>query len=249
MKYPHSNRRRQPEGSLPRLSLKPDEISPAAPALRRVFIVDDHPMMRAGMVQLIDKQPDIKVCGEANNQAEAFQRISQSRPHLLLSDLSMPGGSGLDFIRDVFALHPGLSILVVSMHDERIYAERALRAGARGYIMKEAGGEKLLVAIRQVLRGQVYLSSIMTMEILNGHSGPAPRSGVSPIGKLSVREFEVLQLMGQGKNTNDIAGKLHLSPKTVAVHRAHIKKKLQLKDATALISYASRWVKSEDVVF
>ncbi len=226
--------------------MKPDANPAASPARRRILIVDDHPMMRAGLVQLIDKQPDLAVCGEAASPAETFHELSRSQPDLLLADLSMPGRSGFDFIRDVHALRAGLPILVVSMHDETIYAERALRAGARGYLMKESGGENLLAAIRWVLRGRVYLSPEMSARILNGLSGRKTRAAGSPIGTLSEREFEVFRLVGQGKSTAEIARQLHLSPKTVDVHRGHLKQKLELKDATALIRYAVRWMETED---
>ena len=193
---------------------------------KRIVIVDDHPMMRAGLFQLIDKQPDIEVCGEAGTTDEAFRQLSQHRPDLLLADLTMPGRSGFEFIRDALALQPSLPILVVSMHDETLYAERALRAGARGYIMKEAGGENLLVAIRLILSGQVYLSQKLTARILDGLSGHIKQGHDSLIGRLSDREFEVFRLLGQGKSTGEIARQLHLSTKTVDVHRAHLKQKL-----------------------
>ena len=220
-------------------------FSAAGPSRQRILIADDHPMMRAGLVQIIGQQPDLEVCGEAGNPVETFHELSRSRPDLLLTDLTMPGRSGFDFIRDVLALHAGLPILVVSMHDELIYAERALRAGARGYIMKESGGEKLLAAIRLVLRGQVYLSPELSAKILDGLSGPKTRATGSLLGKLSDREFEVFQLVGQGKSTVEIARQLHLSPKTVDTHRGHLKQKLELKDATALVRYAVRWVETE----
>ncbi|HXP58990.1 MAG TPA: response regulator transcription factor, partial [Dongiaceae bacterium] len=141
---------------------------------------------------------------------------------------------------------PELLILVVSMHDEAIYAERALRAGARGYVMKEAGGENLLAAIRQVLNGQIYLSARMSARVLENLSDRRPRGSASPIENLTDREFEVFQLVGLGKSTRDIAGQLHLSPKTVDVHRGHIKEKLRLDDATALVRYAVRWVETQN---
>lgn len=202
-------------------------------------------MTRAGMAQLIGKQPDMEVCSEAGNPAEALAQIPLHHPDLLVMDLTMPGRSGVEFIKDVLALHPGLPILVVSMHDELIYAERSLRAGARGYIMKEAGGEKLLAAIRQVLSGQAYVSERISARLLDTLTGQRPRGSSSPIEKLSDREFEVFQLIGQGKSTRDIAKQLHLSPKTVDVHRAHIKEKLELKDATSLVRQAVRWVETQ----
>jgi DNA-binding NarL/FixJ family response regulator len=140
-----------------------------------------------------------------------------------------------------------MAVLVVSMHDELVYAERVIRAGARGYIMKEAGGENLLAAIRQVLRGEVYVSARISARILDSLSSRKPRGSHSPIEKLSDREFEVFQLIGQGKSTRDIAAQLHLSPKTVDVHRSHLKAKLQLKDATALMRHAVRWVETQRV--
>jgi DNA-binding NarL/FixJ family response regulator len=212
---------------------------------RRILLVDDHPFMRAGLAQLIDRQADLMVCGEAGNPGEALQAVASTKPDLVLSDLTMPGRSGLEFIKDLRAAHDGLAILVVSMHDESVFAERALRAGARGYIMKEAGGENLLTAIRQVLRGEVYVSPRMSARILEGLSGARPRGSKSPIEKLTDREFEVFQLIGQGKSTRDIAEQLHLSPKTVDVHRANIKEKLELTDATALIRHAVRWVETQ----
>lgn len=217
----------------------------AAPsARRRVLLVDDHPFMRAGLGQLIGGQPDLVVGGEAGNPAEALQALARRRPDLILTDLTMPGRSGLEFIKDLRAAHPEIPILVVSMHDEAVYAERVLRAGARGYIMKEAGGENLLGAIRQVLRGEVYVSQKMSARILEGLSAHRPRGSTSPIERLTDREFEVFQLIGQGKGTREIAAELHLSPKTVDVHRSHVKEKLGLRDATALIRHAVRWVET-----
>ena len=217
----------------------------AAPVRHRILLVDDHPFMRAGLAQLIDHQPDMMVCGEAGNPVEAMQAVVSTKPDLVLSDLTMPGRSGLEFIKDLRAAHENLAILVVSMHDESVFAERSLRAGARGYIMKEAGGENLLAAIRQILRGEVYVSPRMSARILEGLSGSRPRGSSSPIEKLTDREFEVFQLIGQGKSTRDIAEQLHLSPKTVDVHRANIREKLELTDVTALIRHAVRWVETQ----
>jgi DNA-binding NarL/FixJ family response regulator len=220
-------------------------VAPAAPARRRVFLVDDHPMMRAGLAHLIERQADLGVCGEAANPAEALRALPAAKPDIVLADLTMPGRSGLEFVKDLLAIHPALPILIVSMHDETVYAERALRAGARGYIMKEAGGEAVVAAIRQILGGQVYVSPAMSARILDNLSGRKPRGSSSPIEKLTDREFEVFQLIGQGKSTRDIAEQLHLSSKTVDVHRSHIKEKLELKDATALIRHAVRWVETQ----
>lgn len=215
------------------------------PAKKSVLLVDDHPFMRAGLAGLIERQPDLCLAGEAGNPTEAFQAIERKNPDLVLTDLTMPGRSGLEFIKDLRALAAELPILVISMHDEVVHAERALRAGARGYIMKEAGGEALLTAIRQVLAGGIYVSPRMSARLLETFSGTKPRGSSSPIEKLTDREFEVFRLIGEGKSTRDIAAQLHLSPKTVDVHRANIKEKLGLSDATALIRHAVRWVETQ----
>jgi DNA-binding NarL/FixJ family response regulator len=217
----------------------------AAAKRKRILIVDDHPFMRAGLAQLIDKQFDLQVCGEAGEPVEALRKIERQPVDLVLTDITMPGRSGIEFIKDVQAIHPKLPMLVVSMHDEVIYAERVLRAGARGYIMKEAGGENLLFAIRQVLAGQPYVGPRVSAKILDDMSGRKPRGSSSPIEKLSDREFEVFQLVGGGKSTREIAKQLGLSPKTVDVHRSNIKEKLGLKDSTALVRHAVRWVETQ----
>lgn len=226
----------------------PAKLKPAvrtAPAAKRIFLVDDHPMMRAGMAQLISGEVGLIVCGQAGSENEALSLIPKCMPDLVITDLTLPGKGGLELIKDLRVLHPQLPILVISMHDEMLHAERALRAGARGYLMKEAGGEKMLVAIRQVLSGQIYVSERMSariIEMFSGNQGGTQRSGVE---SLSDREFEVFQLIGQGKSTREVAQMLNLSTKTVDVHRGHIKDKLQLKDATALVRHAVRWVETQ----
>jgi DNA-binding NarL/FixJ family response regulator len=212
---------------------------------KTILIVDDHPMTRAGIAQLLSVQPDVAACWEAGTPEQAMAALGKKCPDLMLTDMTMPGRSGLDFVKDVLALYPSLQILILSMHDEQLYAERALRAGARGYIMKEAGGEKLLAAVRHVLGGQVYVSEKISAGFLDAMTGRRPRGSNSPVEKLSDREFEVLQLIGRGKSTRDIAAQLHLSSKTVDVHRAHIREKLDLKDAASLVHYAIRWVASQ----
>ena len=216
------------------------------PARKRLLLVDDHPMMRAGLAQLINKQPDLEVCCESGSPSEALGEINRCQPDLIVTDITMPGRSGVEFIKDVLAIHGSLPVLVVSMHDEMIYGERVLRAGARGYVMKEAGGETLLVAVRQVLTGKVYVSERLSACLLDSLTGKRPRGTSSPIEKLSDREFEVFQLIGQGTSTRDIARQLSLSPKTVDVHRGRIKEKLGLKEATSLIRYAVRWVEAQN---
>jgi len=215
--------------------------SKAARSRKRILIVDDHPMMRQGLAQLIASEPDLTVCCEADTARQAFDTISRDKPDLALVDISLPDKSGLELIKDLHALYPELFILVVSMHDESLYAERVLRAGGRGYVMKQEGVKKLMEAIRQVLAGQIYVSEKMSARILEIFSGGRRDSSGSPIGRLSDREFEVFQLIGQGKGTREIAGHLHLSVKTVEVHRAHIKEKLDIKGATDLVRFAVRW--------
>ena len=163
----------------------------------------------------------------------------------MVTDMTMPGRSGIEFLKDVHAMFPDLPILVLSMHDEMLFAERALRAGARAYLMKDAGSPKLLEVIRLVLSGQSYVSPRMSARLLDALTGRRPRGSTSPIEKLSDREFEVFRLLGSGKSTKDVAAALHLSSKTVDVHRGRIKEKLQLKDASSLIHHAVRWVETE----
>jgi DNA-binding NarL/FixJ family response regulator len=170
-------------------------------ARRRIFILDDHPITRYGVTQLINEQPDLVVCGEAESGAEALAALKTAQPALVLVDITLPGRSGLDFIRDVQGLYPAVAVLVMSMHDENVYAERVLRAGGRGYIMKSEGGERLLEAIRQVLEGQVYVSKKMSATILDAFTRRRSVAGKARPGALSDREFEVFQLLGQGLST------------------------------------------------
>jgi DNA-binding NarL/FixJ family response regulator len=222
-------------------------ITPKIPkkSKRTVFIVDDHPMMRQGLAQLINNEPDLIACGEAEGGQQALNFFASNKPDLVLLDISLPDKHGLELIKDIQALHPGLSVLVVSMHDESLYAERVLRAGGRGYIMKQEGGKKMMEAIRTVLSGQIYVSEKMSAKILEIFSGRRSETNRSPIEKLTDREFEVFQMIGQGRGTRQIAEALHLSVKTVEVHRLHIKEKLELGDAPSLVRYAVRWVETQ----
>jgi DNA-binding NarL/FixJ family response regulator len=218
---------------------------PAAAAKKKVLIVDDHPMMREGLAQLLDHEPDLCACCQADNATQALASVAKTRPDLALVDISLPDKSGLELIKDLHSMHPGVPILVVSMHDETLYAERVLRAGGRGYIMKQEGGKKLMQAIRQVLNGQIYVSEKMSAKILELFSGHRAATTNSPIEKLSDREFEVFQLIGQGQGTREIAQHLHLSVKTVEVHRANMKQKMQLKTGAELVRFAIRWTDAQ----
>jgi DNA-binding NarL/FixJ family response regulator len=217
----------------------------AKSAVKRVLIVDDHPMMRQGLAQLIDNEPDLKVVAEADTGGQGLDIVVAQKLDLAVVDISLPDKNGLELIKDIRAVKPELPILIVSMHDEALYAERVLRAGARGYIMKQEGGKKLLQAIRQVLTGQIYVSEKMSARILETFSGRSPDETASPVTRLSDREFEVFQLIGQGKGTKEIAQHLSLSVKTVEVHRAKIKEKLSLITATDLVRYAVRWSEAQ----
>lgn len=211
----------------------------------RVFIVDDHPMMRDGMGHLIDQEAGLMFCGGAGTAEEALTEVARLKPDLVITDITLPGRSGLDLIKEMKAAYPDMPVLAFSMHDETFYAERALRAGARGYLMKEAGSEKMLEAIHRVIAGEILVSPGVAAKILDLFSIPRARSSTSPIGKLTDREFEVFELIGRGKTTVEVAENLQMSPKTVAVHRANIKEKLGIVSATELVRYAVRWVETQ----
>jgi DNA-binding NarL/FixJ family response regulator len=202
-------------------------------------------MMRQGLAQLINSEADLVVQAEADTARQALELATSQKPDLVLLDISLPDKNGLELTKDIHALSPAILILVVSMHDEVLYAERVLRAGARGYVMKQEGGKKLLDAIRQVLGGNIYVSEKISARILEVFSGQRQQGAGSPVERLSDREFEVFQLIGEGKGTREIAVHLHLSVKTIEVHRANIKQKLRLKSATDLVRHAVRWAESQ----
>jgi DNA-binding NarL/FixJ family response regulator len=211
---------------------------------KRIFIVDDHPVFREGLLGLVKREPSLSICGEADNALGALDAIKRLTPDLVLADISLPGKSGLELIKDILAVCQDTAVLVISMHDETLYAERVLRAGGRGYIMKQEGPERILQAIRHVLDGQLYLSGKMSVRILDAFSGRRTKTS-SPIGRLTDRELEIVQLIGEGKDSHTIAQQLHLSVKTVDAHRGHIKEKLNLSSGTELICYAARWVEAQ----
>jgi DNA-binding NarL/FixJ family response regulator len=211
----------------------------------RILIVDDHPMTRGGLVHLINHQPDMSVCGEAEDAAQALDLLTSSHPDFMLVDITLPGKSGLELIKDVKTMRSDLPILVLSMHDESLYADRVLRAGARGYITKHEGGDKLMGAIRHVLSGRIYVSESMSAHILEIFSGGQTGIDRSSIQKLSDREFEVFEALGEGLSSHEIANKLHLSAKTVDAHRANIKTKLKINTTAELISFSARWTATQ----
>lgn len=215
---------------------------------KKIFIVDDHCMTRFGLSQLIARQKDLQVCGEAENVAQAAHALKPPLPHLILTDISMPGKSGLEFIKDLTTQHPHLPVLVLSMHDETIFAERVLRAGARGYIMKTEGGEKLLDAIRWVLDGKVYVSPRVSANLLGTFSGGKVSMNTGDLNVLTDREFEVFGHLSQGLPTNEISQALNISHKTVETHRRHIKEKLKLKSGAEVRKFAVRWGASQGMI-
>jgi DNA-binding NarL/FixJ family response regulator len=206
---------------------------------RKILIVDDHPMMREGLRSTIRGETDLEICGEAENAAHAVEFLKTTIPDLVLMDITLPGRSGLELIKDLRATHPRVPILVLSMHDESLYAERVLRAGAEGYITKQQPPQVLISAIRQVLEGRTYVSNHVSEKILKLFSGRQVTT-TSPLEMLTDREFEVFQLIGEGKATAEIATQLHMSTKTVAVHYANMRRKLKLGTYPDLIRLAVR---------
>jgi DNA-binding NarL/FixJ family response regulator len=213
----------------------------------RILIVDAHPMMREGLAQLISRQPGLVVCGEAATAPQAVELVKKLQPDLVLADITLPGRNGIELIKDIQAVVSGMAVLVISMHDEAIYAERVLRAGGRGYIMKQEGGEKLMQAIRQVLSGQIFVSETISARILELFSGHGAHLSKTPLERLTDREFEVFQLVGRGLGRREIAQELHMSVRTAEVHRANIKKKLEHKSSSELIRFAVRWAEGQTI--
>lgn len=211
----------------------------------RVLVVDDHPIVRQGIAQLINREDDLAVCCEAGDAEQALEELARRPCDIAIVDMSLPGISGIELIKTLRVRHPALPILVISMHDESLYAERALRAGARGYIMKQEATEKVLTAIRRILHGETYVSDRMHAKILQRIIDNRSETPASPVSHLSDKEIEILRLIGMGLGTSDIARELNRSVKTVEAHRANIKEKLDLKTATELVRFAVQWVESE----
>lgn len=225
----------------------PVKSTPPKPsAKRRLFLIEDHPVTREGFAQLLNYQSDLHVCGQAGTAAKAMLGIDTLRPDLAIVDISLAESNGLELIKDIKTRHPRIPVLVLSTHDESLYAERALRAGARGYVMKQAPTSELMKAIREVLAGEIYLSDAMRTRFVHKHlhsNDPVPRQ--TDMDSLSDRELEVFDLIGNGYTTRRIAAKLRLSISTVETYRAHIKEKLQLADGMELVTRAVEWVNSQ----
>ena len=234
----------RPFGS-PLLFAVPGDVS-LPDAMKDIIIVDDHPLMRKGLALSLDAEADLNVAAQYSSAEDALEDIDRVDPLLAIVDVSLPGMSGMELIKHLQARKPDIAILVVSRHDEKLYAERSIRAGAKGYIMKLEAGDVIVKAVRQVLNGGIYVSDEINERLLMSMaSGGRERISQSPLEVLSDRELEVFELTGRGSSTRDIAERLHLSVKTVESYRARIKKKLNLDSATELMKHAVQWVESE----
>lgn len=210
--------------------------------MKRVLLVDDHPIMRHGLAQLIRAEGGLAICGEAGSARDGLAAVGKLKPDLVIIDLTLPDKNGIELLKDIQALHPGTLCLVLSMHDESLYAERALRAGARGYIMKEAAADHLVTAARKVLDGGIYVSDGMASRMLEQVAGQRSKTNAAGVDTLTDRELEVFEMIGRGTATKVIAAHLNISVRTVEAHRAHIKDKLGISDGAALVRQAVQWV-------
>jgi DNA-binding NarL/FixJ family response regulator len=213
-------------------------------AKKKILIVDDHALVREGMQRILEAEMDLEVAGTAGSTAEALAFVDSVEPDIVVSDLTLPDQSGLELIKNLKALHPKVPVLVVSMHDESIYAERVLAAGGRGYLMKDSAVENISTAIRTVLGGGVYVSPATTARFLETMTGNSEERYSLPLQRLSDREIEVFELIGNGKNSHEIAEQLRIATRTVDTHRRHIREKLRLSDSSAVLAYAIKWIES-----
>jgi DNA-binding NarL/FixJ family response regulator len=211
----------------------------------RIMVVDDHPIMREGLTRVIEEAADLTVCAQAESIERALELMETSEPDLVIVDIALGGQNGLELIKDVKVRYPKLPVLVHSMHEEQVYAQRSLRAGARGYLMKQEPAPKLLQAIRRVLAGEIYVSETTTRQMLQRLADSSSTKSVSPVERLSDRELEVFESLGQGRKTREIAHDLHLSIKTVQTYCEHLKEKLLLRDGTSLVRFAVQWVEAQ----
>lgn len=208
----------------------------------KIFIVDDHPLVRQGLTQIFEKEEDLEVCGEAENSQQAMKSVGTHMPDVVVVDISLQGNNGLELIKNLKAVHEKIPILVFSMHDESTYAQRSLRAGAKAYVMKKEPPETIITAVRRVIQGEIYVSPTVADQVLHQVVNGPTNSNSSPIERLTDRELEVVQLIGRGLSTREIAENLHLSIKTIESHRAHVKEKLSLRNATELVQFSVQWV-------
>ena len=222
-----------------------EKADPGRTARKSILIVDDHPVLRRGLAALIESEPDLAVCGEAATCLEALEAIRESRPDLVIVDLELGQGDGLDLIKQMKSRHPEVPALVLSMHDETVYAERSLRAGARGYVTKQQLDATVLVAMRGLLEGGTYMSPKLEARLAAKYVDGGALETSSPLEALSDRELQVFRLIGRGRTTRQIAETLNLSVKTIESHRAHIKSKLTLESSAELSQRATQWVEGE----
>jgi len=222
--------------------------SESSSAKRRIFLVDDHPVTRQGVAALIDQEDDLVVCGEAESAPVAFEKINRLKPDLVVVDVTLKVGNGLELVKNLRAAVPEVRVLMLSMHDERLYAERALRAGALGYVRKQEASEKILLAIRRVLAGELFLSDRVKEKMVYRLVAMKPESAKFPIDTLSDREMEVFKLLGNGYSTRQIAAQLNLSVKTIDSYREHLKIKLRLPDGASLVQHAIQWMRTEQTL-
>ena len=211
----------------------------------RILIVDDHPIVREGLTTIINEQTDLVVCGEAEDAQTALEAVGTLRPDLMIVDVSLKGINGIELVKLIQRRYEKMPILVLSMHDESLYVERVLRAGARGYIMKQEGTEKVVTAIHKILGGDIYVSEAMRKKLLRTFQESQPETSGPSVERLSDRELEVFRLIGQGYGTRQIADTLHVSVKTVNTYRQHIKEKLKFETGSELLRHAIQWVQSE----
>ena len=223
--------------------IEAQEKSKARRGVTSVMIVDDHPIVRRGLAQVIESEQDLCVCGEAEEPEQAMEVARKQEPDVAVVDIGLARGDGLELVRELRNRLPTVKALVLSLHDEAIYAERALRAGARGYIMKEAGGEEVIKAIRRVMDGEFYLSERMNARFLNRFASGGPAAGAKPVDALTDRELQVFRLIGRGRGTRDVADELGLSVKTIETYRERIKRKLGLRNAVELVQRAVLWLR------
>lgn len=215
--------------------------------VHRILLVDDHPLLREGLAQLMGREPDLEVCGQAEDVTGALKAIEELAPDLVTVDISLPGPSGMTLLKDIQARYPTLPVLVISMHDESLYAERALRAGARGYLNKQEASRKAIAAVRRILEGELYLNERVATRMVSKLMGGEVDPSATPLDQLSDRELEVYQLVGRGLGPSQIASELHLSVKTIQSHKANIRQKLGLENARELALHAARWVQEGTV--
>lgn len=212
----------------------------------QILLVDDHPVVRDGLTTIINHQRDLNVCGGADDAHQALKAISELKPDIVVVDISLKNSDGIELTKSIKAKYPKLRVLVLSVHDESIYAERALRAGARAYLMKEVVSENIVKAIRSVSKGEIYVSDTISKKFLHKIAGDKADKTKTSIENLSDREFEIFRLIGEGYKASQIAKKLHLSVKTVETYRGRLKEKLNITDASKLLRYAIKWVSSDD---